>query len=58
MIYHLLIIKHFVKVKMNIIHQISWVKSLNNELFYRIDSIEQTLKMLGHVLSRSYLWYA
>ncbi len=37
MIYHLLIIKHFVKVKMNIIHQISWVNSLNNG-FITIDT--------------------
>jgi hypothetical protein len=45
MIYHLPIIKHFVKVNMSIIHHISWVNSLNNELFYRIDRIEQNLKM-------------
>jgi|GEM_PF-4006661 len=33
MIYHLPIIKQFVKVKLNIIHHISWVNSLNNGLF-------------------------
>jgi hypothetical protein len=43
MIYHLPIIKHFVKVNMNIIHHIGWVNSLNNELFYRIERIEQKL---------------
>ena len=33
MIYHLLIIKHLIKDKMNIIHHISWVNSLNNDPF-------------------------